>query len=40
MEKAADIEKTNIVKEHEGHAMILTRQCFMKIVFGIEGQMA
>jgi len=46
-EKAADIEKTIAVKEHErerfnfkGNAMISTRQCFVKIVFGIRGQMA
>ena len=46
-EKAADIEKTIAVKEHERerynfkeNAMISTRQRFMKIVFGIAGQMA
>jgi len=38
-EKAADIEKTIVLKEHE-RAMISARQCFMKIIFGIEGQMA
>ena len=42
MEMAAGIEKTIVVKEHERNAqmMILTRQCFMKVVFGIGGQMA
>jgi len=35
-EKAANIEKTST----KGHAMISTRQCFMKIIFGIGGQMA
>ena len=39
-EKAADIEKTISVKEHEKNAMISTRQCVMKIIFGIGGQMA
>jgi len=39
MKKAADIEKTIVVKEHDW-ARYETRQCFMKIVFGIGGQMA
>jgi len=39
-EKAADMEKTVSVKEHGSNAMISTRQCFMKIVLGIGGQMA
>ena len=39
-EKAAEIEKTVSVKEHERDAIISTRQCVMKIIFGIGGQMA
>ena len=35
-EKTAEIEKTISVKEHERS----TQLCFMKIVFGIGGQMA
>jgi len=42
-EKATEIEKTISVKEHERECydscQVLTRQCFMKIVFGIGGQM-
>jgi len=39
-DKAAEIEKTICVKGHEKDTMVSTRQCFMKIVFGIRGQMA
>jgi len=39
-EKAAETKKTISVKEHERERYISTRQCFMKIVFGIGGQMA
>ena len=39
-EKAADIEKTIAVKEHERNRYDWTRLCFMKIVFEIGGQMA
>jgi len=39
-EKAAHIEKTIPVKEHEGKRYDFDPPCFMKIVFGIRGQMA
>ena len=39
-EKAADIEKTIALKEHERERYDSTRQCFMRIVFRIGGQMA
>ena len=38
MEKAADIEKMIAVKEHERERYV-SQQCFMKIIFGIGGQM-
>jgi len=39
-ERAADIEKTISVKKHERERFDSTRQYFMKIFFGIGGQMA
>jgi len=39
-EKAGDIEKTISVKEYERESYDFDPQCFMKIIFGIRGQMA
>jgi len=39
-EKAANIEKTIVVKEHEWARYDFDRQCFVKIFFEIRGQMA
>ena len=40
MKKAADIEKTIVVKEHERARYDFDPTKFMRIVFGIRGQMA
>ena len=40
LKRQQTLKKRSLWKSTKGHAMISTRQCFMKIIFGIGGQMA